>query len=124
VVEVPQRFAELAGIVWSYLRGQGIKDTGHNVMVYDGGDLIEIGVEVFEPLPGNGIVQPSQTPAGLVAGTVHWGDYGALGDAHVAVQQWCEAEGHATTGRRWEVYGDWSDDPAQRRTDVFYQLGP
>jgi len=25
-------------------------------------------------------------------------------------------------GPRWEVYGHWSDNPATRRTDIFYLL--
>jgi hypothetical protein len=24
----------------------------------------------------------------------------------------------------WEVYGDWEDDPARRRTDVYFLLEP
>jgi hypothetical protein len=24
----------------------------------------------------------------------------------------------------WEVYGDWADDPADRRTDVYFLLRP
>jgi hypothetical protein len=91
-------------------------------MVYEGGDLKALGVEVFEPLPANQGVLASSTPAGAVAGTVHWGDYALLAEAHVAVQRWCAVGGHAITGLRWEVYGDWADDPAQHRTDVFYQL--
>jgi hypothetical protein len=122
VAEVPSSFSELLGIVWAYLRGHGLKNLGHNVMVYDDDSLIELGVEVFEPLPDDHRVRPSQTPSGRVAGTVHWGDYAALGDAHVAVQRWCADNDRQVTGRRWEVYGDWFDDPAKVRTDVFYEL--
>ena len=35
---------------------------------------------------------------------------------------WCRANGHRMTGTCWEVYGDWFDDWAQVRTDVFYLL--
>ena len=24
----------------------------------------------------------------------------------------------------WEVYGDWDDDPAKRRTDIYFLLEP
>ena len=27
-----------------------------------------------------------------------------------------------TTGERWEVYGDWHEDPAQLQTMIFYRL--
>jgi hypothetical protein len=26
------------------------------------------------------------------------------------------------SGTNWEVYGDWDDDPARRRTDVYFLL--
>ena len=42
--------------------------------------------------------------------------------AHDAIHQWVSAQGHKLTGASWEVYGDWSDDPTQLRTDIYYQL--
>jgi len=56
--------------------------------------------------------------------TIHRGPYGELGAAHQAVVRWCEAEGRELTGERWEVYGDWEEDPALLETTVFYRLGP
>jgi len=38
------------------------------------------------------------------------------------VRDWCAANGESPAGANWEVYGDWADDPAQRRTEVFYLL--
>jgi hypothetical protein len=32
--------------------------------------------------------------------------------------------GRAQAGVNWEVYGDWDDDPAKRRTDVHALLAP
>ena len=54
---------------------------------------------------------------------------GILGSGNVGGtlgKRW-EAAGHqvtfATRDRTsWEVYGHWSEDPAQLRTDVFYLL--
>ena len=65
-------------------------------------------------------------PVGVSAGTaargVPWrlcrpGQGGAL--------RWsCTEHGHTPTGVTWEVYGDWADDSAERRTDVYAQIGP
>jgi hypothetical protein len=33
------------------------------------------------------------------------------------------ASGRALAGPRWEVYGDWRDDPAELETEVYYLLG-
>jgi effector-binding domain-containing protein len=57
-----------------------------------------------------------------VATTFHIGDYGGLGAAHEAVRDWCARTGRELAGPSWEVYGHWSDDPAKRRTDVFWLL--
>ena len=59
-----------------------------------------------------------------VATAAHYGPYSRLGDAHAAVRQWCAAQGHALVGPFWEIYGHWTDDPAQLRTDVCYLLQP
>jgi effector-binding domain-containing protein len=110
--------------VWPVLRGQGVR-TGHNVVVYFGGlTRIEAGVEVFSDFVDAGEVRHSQTPAGPAVTTAHWGEYGEMAGAYAALKQWCEANGRQQTGTSWEVYGDWADDPQQRRTDIYLQLTP
>jgi effector-binding domain-containing protein len=67
-------------------------------------------------------VVASVLPAGQAATTVHRGPYDRLGDAHRAIRTWCAKNGHDLAGPRWEVYGDWRDDPADLETEVFYLL--
>ena len=62
------------------------------------------------------------TPAGTVATTVHMGPYDQMKPAHEAIHQWARENGRKLAGPSWEVYGHWSDDPAQLRTDIFYLL--
>ena len=54
--------------------------------------------------------------------TVHRGRYEELRRAHDTVMQWCAAEGRRLAGPRWEVYGDWREDPAELETGVYYLL--
>jgi Metal binding domain of Ada len=35
-----------------------------------------------------------------------------------------KAAGRQRAGTSWEVYGDWEEDPAKRRTDVYFLLEP
>jgi hypothetical protein len=43
--------------------------------------------------------------------------------AHAAVIEWCDVNGHARTGVRWEVYGHWrDDDPDSFETGVYWLL--
>jgi effector-binding domain-containing protein len=130
-VTTPQQLSadiiRLLDQVWPALRDQDVR-TGHNVVVYhndDAGGLnVEAGVEVFSGFSGYGEVQGVATPAGEVATTAHYGEYSALGDAYAALSGWCAANGRHLAGINWEVYGDWDDDPASRRTDVYALLRP
>jgi hypothetical protein len=117
----------LLDLVWPVLREQGVP-TGHNVVIYhdagDGALIVEAGVEVPSGFAPSGQVQPAATPAGEAVTTAHCGDYGKLRGAYTAVQHWCGGHQRQPSGVSWEVYGDWSEDPAQVRTDVYLQLRP
>jgi effector-binding domain-containing protein len=111
--------------VWAFLGRNDLRTDGHNVMVYrnDVPQLdFEVGVQVARSFGAAGAVVPSALPAGRAAHTVHWGDYADLGDAHDSVLIWCRANGQVTTSVRWEVYGDWDDDPSKVQTDVYWLL--
>jgi effector-binding domain-containing protein len=116
----------LLDLVWPLLREQGVR-TGHNVVIYHdgpGGTLtVDAGVETFTDFAGRGEVRPTSTPAGDAATTAHFGDYSAMAPAYAALARWCEENGRPPAGVSWEVYGDWEDDPAKRRTDVYFLLG-
>jgi effector-binding domain-containing protein len=115
----------LLDMVWPVLREQDVR-TGHNVVVYypgEGGAFrIVAGVEVFTDFGGHGEVQRVTTPAGEVATTAYYGDYSGLGRAYAALDRWCADNGRRPAGVNWEVYGDWDDDPAKVRTDVYFLL--
>ena len=111
--------------LWEHLRHVGAK-TRHNVIVYrpigPAEFDLEIGVEVLEPIEPSGDIIMSETPAGQAAHVRHTGPYDGLIEAHSAVQDWIDASPRRYAGVNWEVYGDWSEDPAQLQTDVYYLL--
>lgn len=75
-------------------------------------------------LAARGAVRPTDTPAGETAAVTHYGEYTDLAGAYAALEQWCAANGRWRAGTSWEVYGDWEEDPAKRRTDVYFLLEP
>jgi effector-binding domain-containing protein len=107
--------------IWPFLREQGVR-TRHNVVVYHQGLDIEVGVETFSDFNENGEIRRSATPAGEVITTAHFGDYSAMAPAYAALDQWCRDHDRPPTGVSWEVYGDWEDDAAKRRTDIYFLL--
>jgi effector-binding domain-containing protein len=111
------------GEVWTFFRAAGLPRPGRHLAVYlDGVINLEVVVEVDQPFTGNDRVVYSTTPSGMVATAVHMGPYNRLHDAHQAIVKWCADNGHVPAGPNWEIYGHWSDDPAQLRTDVYYLL--
>lgn len=117
---------EGCGRAWAFARRNNLT-AGRNIAVYwNGAILLEAGVELPEPFTeGDGIIR-SATPAGLVVCVTHVGPYQSLGLAHVAIQEWCEAQGRKLAGPHWEIYGhweaEWNTDPSGIRTEVFYQV--
>lgn len=121
--EYPTLWPVLLDEVYAFVRAGGATLNGHNVMLYlDDVPNVEVGVQVTGPFESAGRVIPSVLPAGEVASTVHRGPYEALEEAHVALKAWCGSHRHALTGVRWEIYGDWHDDPADLETEVCYLL--
>lgn len=110
-------------------RASGIQLDGQNVFVYravsepKGVVDAEFGVGAKAPFTSVGSVEYTEVPSGEVATATHWGDYRKLGDAHAAVVAWCRANGRVLAGTSWEVYGHWTGNPADQRTDIFYLLG-
>jgi effector-binding domain-containing protein len=109
-------------------RSAGIQLDGQNIFVYRavaeprGVVDAEFGVGAKAPFNPVGSVVYAQVPGGEVATVTHWGDYAKLGDAHEAVISWCRANGRTLAGTSWEVYGHWTGNPADQRTDIFYLL--
>ncbi len=59
-----------------------------------------------------------------VAGRDPGGHHSAAAQrAYSALERWCRDHGRSPAGVTWEVYGDWEEEPAKRRTDVYLLLG-
>ncbi len=124
----PGRFTHTLDKVYKLVRTGAVRQNGQNVMVYrsreDGLVDIECGVETdgrFEPV---GEVVYCETPSGRTVTTAHIGPYEKLGASYAAVIEWSRKNNCQLTGTCWEIYGDWENDPAKLRTDIFYLLRP
>ena len=129
IAEIGTRFGPLMDQVWAVIHAGKLAKHGHNVFVYrpvsggDGSELdAEFGVQVADRFADLGKVVCSETPAGRVAHAVVYGRWEQLPTGHHALIDWSTENGLERTGVNWEVYGDTQEDPAKRRTDVFYLL--
>jgi effector-binding domain-containing protein len=120
--ELGRTIIRLLDHVWPVLREQDVPRE-HNVVVYlDGKMTIEAGVQVFGPFVETSDVHAFATPSGTAISTAHFGEYSECGAAYAALEQWLAVNARRRAATSWEVYGDWSDDPAQRRMDVYFLL--
>lgn len=129
VGEVGSNWRPALDQVWSFLRSHpGLRDEGHNVFVYHHPSIrnapmeVDFGVEVTRAFEAAGEVRPASTPAGRVAAAVHVGAYDRLHETHAAIHAWRERMERSFAGTSWEIYGDWSDDPARLETTICYLL--
>jgi effector-binding domain-containing protein len=121
--DFPSQWKPMLDQVYACLGRHGGAGQGRNVMLYqDSVPHVEVGVELIAPCVLDRPVIGSSLPAGQVAMTVHRGPYAGLGEAHDKVVRWCAAAGRALAGPRWEIYGDWRDNPAELETEVYYLL--
>jgi effector-binding domain-containing protein len=116
-------------LVWKFLpQHPGLRTDGHNIFLYhhpaSRGEPMEVyfGVQVTRRFPQEGEVCATETPAGEVASALHVGPYERLGETHGAIHGWAGANRMSFAGKSWEIYGDWSDDPAKLETRVEYLL--
>ncbi|MFN8573110.1 MAG: GyrI-like domain-containing protein [Gemmatimonadaceae bacterium] len=123
---VGAEFGRYLDQVYALGRTGAISLDGQNVFIYRGASATDLAVEfcvgVTAPFQAIGAVEPLETPSGPAAMTTHHGDYRGLSQANEAILAWCLANGRDVAGPSWEVYGHWSADPSQLRTDVYYLL--
>ena len=124
--ELTQQIESAFAAVYEAVNSGQIQQPGHNVIVYrrlESGDVeVECGVQVTSCFAGAGGVIYRETPGGRAATTTHHGPYDGLGESHRELVVWVRSHGLQLTGLRWEIYGDWSDDPQELRVEIFHQV--
>ena len=124
--EIAANVRPLLDVVWAFLRTGAVDVAGHNVLVYhaisDTEVEVEAGVQVAGEFASTQDVRCSATPGGRVATTTHVGPYADLKNAYAALIAWCDVQGERRSAHSWELYGDWSDDPRELRTDLYWLL--
>lgn len=115
--------------VWTFLRAQpGLRTDGHNIFLYghpkQRGEPMDVdfGVEVAREFEPTGEIRPVRTPAGEVATALHVGLYEKMHPTHQAIHDWMAANHRESAGWSWEIYGDWTEDPAKLETTIMYLL--
>ena len=116
------QFMSCYDTVYDFLRGEtDVRQTGQNIALYEHGRRMEVGVEVDRAFEGAGRVVSSALPGGVIAHATHATGYATLSETYSAIKQWCDANGHSTSGIQWEIYGD-PDEREYVDVEVCYLL--
>lgn len=125
VPEIGPWLAKVYGEVAAYLARKGAGPAGMPFARYHRVDddtfEVEAGMPATTPTGGEGDIEPSDLPGGLVAVAMHLGPYDAIAPVYVALDDWVRAQGGTPTGDPWEIYFNdphTEPDPARLRTDV------
>ena len=129
VGEISQAWRPALDKVWEFLRqNPGLRTDGHNIFLYHHAPNrqmpmdVDFGVEVVRPFAASGEVYLTETPAGRAVSALHVGPYERMGEAHDAIHAWATANHQSFAGTSWEIYDDWTDDPAKLETKIEYLL--
>jgi effector-binding domain-containing protein len=100
---------------------------GHNFILYSAetkeGLTMLIGVLDRRPGGADPDVKPARVPGGRVITAPHWGDYGKMKSTYDTLLAAVKAKSLKLLPMSLEIYGDWSDDPAKVRTDIYLYTG-
>jgi hypothetical protein len=111
--------------VWGEVRAGRLPPHGRSVCLYDGPPpQVASGVQVeaaFVDLPE---VRCAELPGGPVLRAVHAGPYERMHETYRALEQRAAELGCRFVGVSWEIYGHWSDDPAELKTEIYQLLAP
>ena len=108
--------------VYAFLETSGVRQSGHNVMLYK--DDVP-NVRGWSRSGGPFVSRPSRVVCPAYrrdSDDRPPGPTTASASAHQAIWEWCAANGRRIAGPRWEIYGDWHEDPTQLETEVYYLL--
>lgn len=109
-----------------YKPGSLVPGHGHNFILYsnetkEGGTLL-IGVLDREPGGNDPDVKAVHIPGGRTITAAHKGDYGRMRETYDLLHAEVKAKALRRIWMSLEVYGDWSDDPAKVKTDLYLYL--
>ena len=128
VQNLPTALGQAYGAIMQHAAKLGAQPAGAPFVAYYNMDMqdldIEAGYPVEKPLPGTGVIQPSQIPAGRFATCLYKGPYDQCGSAYEELSTWIKEQGCETTGVAYEFYlNDPAETPPQDlKTQIIFQL--
>lgn len=130
-IEVYARWSDLAPTIQRafdriYKPGALAPGHGHNFILYGNeakeGATLTVGVLDRQPGGADPDVRAAHVPGGRVITAPHMGDYAKMKGTYDVLHAEVKDKGLRRIPMSLEIYGDWDDDPAKVRTDLYLYL--
>lgn len=108
--------------VWETVKGNGLKNKGKNIWVYEENEQVFAGIELEDVrVPGLGLQQKT-IHLGKYAYFKHIGSYTLLKQVGMNMRQELKTRGFETCLPYVEIYGHWTNDENKSETELFVCL--
>src|SRR6185295_14818625 len=98
---------KLTGKMWQVIKGNGIKNKGQNIWVYDTNESVFAGVEIVEPQKNNSSLEHKNIMLKKYAYFKHVGSYSLIKQVGQGMIEEIKRKGFETTLPYIEIYGHW-----------------
>jgi len=113
---------KLSGKMWEIVKGNGIKNKGKNIWVYDTNESVFAGVEIDEPQDGNSLLERKTILLDKYAYFKHIGPYSLIKQMGQSMIEEIKQKGFETSLPYIEIYGHWNSDESKSETELIMSL--
>lgn len=113
---------KLSGKMWEVVKGNGIKNKGQNIWVYDTNERVFAGVEIDEPQKENSPLEHKTILLNKYAYFKHIGSYSLIKQMGQRMNEEITRKGFETSLPYVEIYGHWNKDESKLETELIMNL--
>jgi effector-binding domain-containing protein len=113
---------KLSGKMWDVVKGNGIKNKGKNIWVYDTNESVFAGVELDEPQEDNSLLERKTILLDKYAYFKHIGPYNLIKQVGQSMIEEIKQKGFETSLPYIEIYGHWNSDESKSETELIMSV--
>jgi effector-binding domain-containing protein len=113
---------KLSGKMWEVVKGNGIKNKGKNIWVYDSNESVFAGVEIDEPQEATSLLEHKTVSMKRYAYFKHIGPYSLIKQVGQSMSEEIKHQGFETSLPYIEIYGHWNNDESTVETELIVSL--
>lgn len=113
---------KLSGKMWEVVKGNGIKNKGQNIWVYDTNERVFTGIETLEPQEENSPLEHKTISLDKYAYFKHIGSYSLIKQMGQSMIEEIKHKGFETSLPYIEIYGHWNNDESKLETELIMSL--